>query len=243
MVRVTGMRLNHIQASVNSYHSTARSHFHEEFAQLIFPLEGNLHLELDQAAIDISNQDLYYVPPNHLHTFYSNAMLNKSLVLNIPVSFLNETASYKQVIHQRIDETWFAIRQLLIKEANAFNHHSLRSLCGYVSQQLLPQQEARSILYIHHHLHTELSIQTLAQIECYNPNYYIEWFKKRTGKSPHDYIKDLRLKKATELLKESNLSLLEISLEVGFQNQGTLSRLFKKRFGVTPRAYRRSSEF
>lgn len=64
-------------------------------------------------------------------------------------------------------------------------------------------------------------------------------FKLYTGVSVKKYIADLRLKKAADFLSESDLSVTDIALLVGFSDANWFSSAFKKRFGVSPSDYRR----
>ena len=66
----------------------------------------------------------------------------------------------------------------------------------------------------------------------------MNFFKKILGVSCMDYLIHYRLRKATELLQHSTLSVLEISSEVGFKNLSNFNRQFKKIYKTTPRKYR-----
>src|SRR5699024_4836568 len=95
-----------------------------------------------------------------------------------------------------------------------------------------------SIEYIHNNLFYPLEIEKLAAIENLHPVYYAQWFKKRTGLTPIAYIQKTRLKEAKKLLVETDLSITNISLLVGYNQPSSLSRLFYKYEGIYPRIYR-----
>lgn len=63
-------------------------------------------------------------------------------------------------------------------------------------------------------------------------------FKHATGESATQYWQKLRIESAKDLLASSNLSIQEIALQVGYQDQGHLTRLFKKNLQLTPKTYR-----
>ena len=63
-------------------------------------------------------------------------------------------------------------------------------------------------------------------------------FKEICGISPLEYIQSLRLKKATELLENTDMSVAKIAEAVGIADQNYFSRFFKSKTGVSPRRYR-----
>lgn len=85
-----------------------------------------------------------------------------------------------------------------------------------------------------------------------NPDFSVDEFSKEmfmsrvtlyrkinslTGKSPLDFIRSIRLKRAAQLLDKSGISIAEIAYQVGFNNPKVFSKLFKDEFGVTPSVY------
>jgi len=64
-------------------------------------------------------------------------------------------------------------------------------------------------------------------------------FKQATDSTPLEYLQHIRLGTAKDLLKDSNLSIAEISYRVGFSDPGYFSALFKRRVSLSPRDYRR----
>ena len=63
-----------------------------------------------------------------------------------------------------------------------------------------------------------------------------------TGKSPIEFIRDIRMKRATQLLVSSNMNVAEIAYEVGFNDPKYFAKAFKKQFGVLPSGYAKSGE-
>ncbi|SMF29351.1 transcriptional regulator, AraC family with amidase-like domain [Alteromonadaceae bacterium Bs31] len=63
-------------------------------------------------------------------------------------------------------------------------------------------------------------------------------FKTATACTPSDYLKNIRLNSAKDLLKTTNLNVSEIMYRVGYQDSAHFTQLFKKKHGVTPSQYR-----
>lgn len=83
-----------------------------------------------------------------------------------------------------------------------------------------------------------LSLRTLAAQAGLSPHHFARLFRKTTGTSQHQFVLAQRLEKAQRLLRETKVTLADLALDAGFANQSHLTRMFKRRFGLTPRAYR-----
>jgi AraC-like DNA-binding protein len=71
--------------------------------------------------------------------------------------------------------------------------------------------------------------------------HFARMFKEATGVPPHRYIIFRRVHRAKNLLRETDLALIDVAAEAGFQTQGHFTYVFHKHAGVTPRAYRLAS--
>jgi len=92
--------------------------------------------------------------------------------------------------------------------------------------------------YIDQHCTEELSIAQLAKLCYFSEYHFMRFFKKYIGMSCLEYIKNLRLEKAAELLEQGTLSTLDVSLLAGFHNLSYFHREFKKKYGMTPKKFR-----
>lgn len=100
-------------------------------------------------------------------------------------------------------------------------------------------EKIKSVLnYIHDHYFEAISIKTLANICNYSEYHFMRFFKKHMGLTSIQYINNYRLEKATYLLTSTNNSIMDISLEVGFDNLSYFNKLFKKKYNITPKEFR-----
>ena len=88
--------------------------------------------------------------------------------------------------------------------------------------------------------HHELTVEKLAKMANVHPHYFIAEFKKRFGKTPMQYVADIRVDKAKEYLTGTSLSIGEISELLSFADSKYFSKFFKRQTGVTPSEYRKS---
>jgi AraC family transcriptional regulator len=86
----------------------------------------------------------------------------------------------------------------------------------------------------------QLSLESLAQESGYSRVHFIRMFKAATGRSPHNYLLNMRIERVRELLANPALSLTDIALECGFSSHSHMTRAFRQLLGVTPSEYRRA---
>ena len=92
--------------------------------------------------------------------------------------------------------------------------------------------------YIEKHMAEDLSLEDVAEAIDVSPFYLSRLFKEVRGENYINYLTDLRMRKAQELLKNPRTPIKEISSEVGFNDQNYFSRIFKNKFGMTPTEFR-----
>lgn len=92
--------------------------------------------------------------------------------------------------------------------------------------------------YIHTHYRSSLTREEIASHVYLHPDYFAKLFKQKIGKSLTDYINELRINMAKQLLLETDYSISAVALEAGFENISYFSTLFKKYTGTTPNHYR-----
>ena len=94
------------------------------------------------------------------------------------------------------------------------------------------------IKYIHANCLSCITVEELARVSCYSVSHYTRFFKELTGKTSIEYINRQRIYYACEMLKEKDLSVLEVSLACGFEHVGYFINSFKKHTGYTPYKYK-----
>ncbi len=89
---------------------------------------------------------------------------------------------------------------------------------------------------------SKLSYKDVAREIFISPSYFLNLFKQETGETFVDYLKNLRIERAKELLLNSNKSIAQIALDIGFSNPNYFSSQFTKSVGVTAKEYRKKWE-
>lgn len=121
----------------------------------------------------------------------------------------------------------------------------IKGILGNVCEQISAKNQLKTkhsiqkaINYIREHCQEEISLTSVANYVRLNPTYFSRFFKEETGCSFVDYLKKLRIEKAKELLRTSNLKIYEICEALGYQSVQYFSTLFKNMVGLTPQEYR-----
>lgn len=85
----------------------------------------------------------------------------------------------------------------------------------------------------------DLSLDKIAAQLYVNPCYLSRIFHKETGRKFIDYLVDIRIEKAKELLSSPELRIYQVGLCVGYPNKRYFSELFQRKCGITPSEYRK----
>lgn len=108
-------------------------------------------------------------------------------------------------------------------------------------KKTLPSLEKLKMIikYVENHYQDRITIEQIASFCDYSQSHFMKYFKNAMGISFIEYLNDYRLMMAARLLLASDSNILSISQEVGFENLSYFNRSFKKKFNVTPSAYRK----
>ncbi len=136
----------------------------------------------------------------------------------------------------------------LNKVASAESAHELRTLTLELLRDLL--QNLKDITpnshlnirdvkdFIAGNLHEGLTLQTIANSLGYSTKYCSHWFQVQTGKTFSHYHTQVRLNRAKTLLADPGITIATIAQTVGFQDQFSFSRFFKRHTAASPSSYR-----
>ena len=84
------------------------------------------------------------------------------------------------------------------------------------------------------------TLEDIAAIASMNSQHFLRMFKQVYTITPHQYLIDLKLKKAKQLLEDNDLTISDICQSIGFESVFSFSMLFKKRFGMPPSHFRKA---
>ena len=119
-------------------------------------------------------------------------------------------------------------------------------MCLHYTRQMLALQRSSvtskavrtAIDYIYEHLHTRITLETLASLTNLSAPYFSRLFKKETGSPVSEYILSKKLETAKSMLASSSYPIAEISASLAFPSQSYFTNVLKKDCGMTPNEYR-----
>ena len=106
-----------------------------------------------------------------------------------------------------------------------------------LNRRLLRARDAMDLSYSE-----PLDVRTVAAVAHVSPAHFIRCFRSVFGETPHRYLQRRRVERAMFLLRQTDRSVTEISLDVGFFSLGTFSRTFRGIVGQSPSEFRGSGE-
>lgn len=95
----------------------------------------------------------------------------------------------------------------------------------------------QAIRFIDENFTSKICLEDIAAHVSLSPIHFHHRFRNATGKTPHDYVLDKRIKKAENMLVTTSMSVSQIAYECGFSSQAYFTYSFKKHKGMSPREY------
>ncbi|NLK93689.1 MAG: AraC family transcriptional regulator [Clostridiales bacterium] len=95
------------------------------------------------------------------------------------------------------------------------------------------------INYINNHINEDMTIEDISNEVNFSQYHFMKFFKKHIGMTCIDFINNTRLEKASILLNTTDKSIMDIALEVGFNNISYFNKLFKQKYKLTPKDFRK----
>ena len=96
--------------------------------------------------------------------------------------------------------------------------------------------------YIINHIEEDFTASKLSEMAQLSESSMRRLFTKYTGKSPLEFIQDLRLVIAARRMLVTNERISQIAYSVGFSDPNYFSRVFRDKFGVSPQVYRKNAD-
>lgn len=131
-----------------------------------------------------------------------------------------------------------------LSQNTALMREMFRSYCNLVRKHSVQNYSIiiqKTILLIDNDLSSDLSLSALAKQQNVSPSYLSTLFKKETGKTMSEYIRERRIQYAANLLSTTHLQVQTVALHCGIMDVQYFSKIFKKQMGKTPKEFREAA--
>lgn len=223
---------------------------------LLFVRNGTLCIQYDKQTylaekgdivlIDCDRPHCYMAQQNveflylHFDGCYSHALV-RDIIADTPVLRKEENILVGERLYSMVQS--FRRSGIEHEVNSSMQIYQLLMLLAMPPERMTPQENQinQTVAYIRSHVGKIITLQQLADMAHLSASHYSHEFKRQTGFSPMEYVINTRVEKAKMLLLQTTLSVTDIAYEVGYEGSISLSNLFMKKVGCSPREYRRSN--
>ncbi|NLN07677.1 MAG: helix-turn-helix transcriptional regulator [Firmicutes bacterium] len=149
-------------------------------------------------------------------------------------SFIQECGAKQPGCSLMLETLSVQVATLLLRES----HHNL-SLSSFQPHEYRDEKcIAKAIEYITDNYQSKMSLFDLADEIHYSPYHLLRLFKRHTGRTPFEFLLDLKIEKAKNMLQSTNCTMTQICDACGFSGLSYFSQTFKKKTGLSPTQFK-----
>lgn len=232
--------------SIRTYTKRSSRHVHDSYHQLVLPIQGNIHIDMDGFLGKVSVGECVVLPKGVAHGFYADeaARFIVADLDELPSHLISEELAVFSISPPLLSFIHFVEKQLEYQVDSAIEASMVNIFTLLLGQQELSQTNDPRIravqLMISERLAEPHTIQSLAKIAYLSPTQFKKLFKENIGVSVLKYITEQRMEKAKALLTHTDLPVQWVAELVGYSDLSAFSRRFSARYGMSPREFARS---
>ena len=234
------------------------STFHKNI-ELLYVTKGALEYTINEELVRIEEGDICFAFPYAIHssryqeTEFTLVSFDPSLCVPFATILLNQTPRDPRLKKENIPDIVPRLLHRACQIQGACDKNVSATVLGYLTAvmgeclpalELVPIEEIKAntvqeiLIYCAEHYRDQISLKRIAEDLHISPNHISSIFSQKLKISLRDYINNMRISDATQLLTHTEKSITEIMQECGFVNQSTFNKTFLEICGVTPREFR-----
>jgi AraC-like DNA-binding protein len=234
-----------------------------DYYKMVFVVKGKGYLLLNDEEACIQSGDMFVLFPRDVHYYHANPDDPWELMW---VCFNGSSSEYilssvgitkeQSILYNIVNQNLKASLNEIINDlgTNPDNMNQLYSIGtlfillskiqqGIEKSNYSDHAKKQSVIeqvtnFIDSNYHMQLNVDVLCNYINYSRSYLSRVFKVETGYTIPEYVNNVRINRAKLLLKETNLSMQEIAISVGFPDAFYFSKIFKKQTGYAPSGYK-----
>jgi AraC-like DNA-binding protein len=230
-----------------------------EHYSLHFIVKGQIQVEFDSKSVLLKQGDVFCLFPKRVYRYWmvdSDAMLSMFWINfdGLQASdILNKIGITRDHPYKRgvVDNKMKVDLHLCLETCKASRGEDDLLLQGLLyriiynmKEQLIPGRNSPALEWIEAskdymklHYAEQIGVADISELFGLHRSYFSSTFGKKVGVSPMQYLQDIRMQKAIELMQGSSLSATQIAYSVGYSDIYTFSRAFRKILGTSPKQY------
>lgn len=243
-----------------NHHYREREEGTEEYI-LLYCVEGEGYIYVEEKMYTLHSREAFCIPRNKKHRYYASEQNPWSIFW---VHFKGENTGYypleeRQVIQinsrhaeNRIITLFDVLFRVLERNYTMGNFIYISQVLALILSEIYFREKVDEVSdqsrhitamvrYMYKHMNQHLTLEDLCRDFELSKSYINASFKKYANRAPIDFFINLKMQEACKLLKSTDLYIVEISQELGYDDQYYFSRIFKKVIGVSPKEYRNGS--
>lgn len=244
-------------AEIKSLTRNQALHWHS-FFEIEYILEGEGEYILNGVSYKLRNNLMLLATPSDFHAYYFSS---KTKIINIqfPSELLNPDIYKKMSKPVIINDVNMLYQQLLLSlydhnpTSPNYNQNFIRNMLNsllflaYSDKHSISTQKHdeinnyfhKIILYVNSHFQEQISLTGLSEYLHLRPEYISRLFKKNSNQTFSEYLTEIRLSHAFNLLKLSDMSIYDVATNSGYTSFPHFIRMFKKKYGYPPSQIRK----
>ena len=244
-----------------SGHSTIRENGREDY-QLLYVSQGEYRFVFDGTEVKVPAGTAALYRPHEVQKYYMVGDSDTEIFWTHFTGYdceryLKELGfSHSGIYTVGANEKFLILYKWIIKELQLKRENYINIATGYFKQLLYLMSRSynsgieqnsethfaeAAMLYFYRNFSSNISIDEYALSQNITPCWLRRCFKKHTGVSPQQFINDIRLSYARELLLTTDLKISEISERCGYENPFYFSRIFAKNIGCSPIQFKKNN--
>lgn len=228
-------------------------HIHQ-YAELIFMLEGEMRITVDDREEYIKAGEAAFIFPYQTHKMTSKSVNKLAMYLFSPATIVSFMKKHEGNVGERAvfkpSESTLAVFREKILDNNDFSLYNVKgflylALNDYISTTPLRKSiggtsvVSKVITYMNEHFTEPITLDSVASALGYSANYLSHCIRKLYGLNFCTILASLRIERARYLITSSDKTTTEIGYECGFGSERTFLRQFKSIMGFSPSEYRK----
>ncbi len=226
----------------NTKSNTFKLHSHNCY-ELVYFLNGSGKTIIEDKSFVVKEHSYCIVPPETKHI---ECIDGYGEILFIGFNLDDNSIDFKEGVYHNRDISLFSLINEIFNEykrqelgfqtaSNAFLKLFLISVLRNFTKDSQNCKDLNYIKeYIDQHFDQKIDFKQLSLLSGYSYDYFRHIFKQKFGLAPKDYMIDIRLNTARQLLRNTDLSCTQIAYKCGFSNSAQLTAMFKEKFGYPP---------